>query len=101
MAGHRRTVPGTGIDPATGRRRRVAKPDGQVAATARQRRAVNTRALAERRLAAEPDPLARLDIAVGYVRSAVAKTTPDEADLDTAVAALMRHGTTILERRAA
>lgn len=101
MAGHRRTVPGKGIDPTTGRRRRVAKPDGEVTPTARQRRARNTRALAEQRLAVETDPLKRLAIAVGYVRSAAAKTNPHHPELDQAVDALMRHGTTIMERRAA
>lgn len=101
MAGHRRTVPGKGIDPTTGRRRRVAKPNGEAAVTAHQRRARNTRALAEQRLAAETDPLRRLDIAVGYVRSAAAKTNPNPDELDQAVAALMRHGTILMERRVA
>lgn len=98
MAGHRRTLPGKGTDPATGRRRRVARTDGHTTPTATHRRARNTRALAEQRLAAEPDPLRRLDIAVGYVRSAAAKNTP-RTELDQAVSALMHHGHSLMDRR--
>lgn len=95
MAGHRRTTRGKGINRRTGRPNRVAKPAGQVRDTAHMRRHRNMAAHVQHRLNAEADPLARLDIAVSFLRSIRAKHAT--ADIDTAVHALVAHGTRVLE----
>lgn len=96
MAGHRRTARGKGV--TNGRRNRVAKPADQITPTARARRIRNSRQLVHTRLAAEPDPLRRLDIALGYVRAAAQHATPNPRDIDIAVAALVQRGHNLLER---
>lgn len=99
MAGHRRTALGTARD-EDGRRTRVRLPAEAQRPTARARRSANVRALAEQRLAAEPDPIKRLQIALGAVRSAAAKrrTRVDADAVETAVHALLRCAEGLLER---
>lgn len=98
MAGHRRTAPAWGTEPSGRARRTALPPDAVRRPLTRARRRQRPAELTRARLGAAADGRARLAVAVGYVRSAAAKTTRD-AELDTAVAELLRIGDWLLERR--
>ncbi|WP_345368311.1 hypothetical protein, partial [Saccharopolyspora cebuensis] len=79
MAGHTRTVDtGAAVRTAAGRVRKVRRhrPAGQARVHARVKAHRGARRTVEARLRSASDPVRRLEIALGYVKSARAKFRP-------------------------
>ncbi|GAA1983283.1 hypothetical protein [Amycolatopsis minnesotensis] len=102
MAGHVRTMPGTGRQPGvTGRSRkvRVHLPPGEAEVAKRVKQRNGARTIAQHRIVSARTPQARLDAARDYVRSAAAKYRADD-EIAVAVEALLAAGDRIFARGA-